>query len=106
VRVLFDQGTPAPLRRLLIAHAAETAYERVWSELRNDELLAEAEQASYEVLVTTDLSLRYQPNLSERQIAIVVLSTTSWPRTRSAAGQVAASVDSPNTVMYTQVDIP
>ena len=33
--VLFDQGTPVPLRKLLSRHTVETAYERGWSTLEN-----------------------------------------------------------------------
>ena len=42
MRVLFDQGTPAPLRHLLPSHEVSTAYERGWSTLKNGELLAAA----------------------------------------------------------------
>ena len=57
MKVLFDQGTPAPLRRALSAHAVETAYERGWSTLQNGELIAAAEAAAFQVLVTTDKNL-------------------------------------------------
>ena len=32
MRVLFDQGTPAPLRGALTAHVVSTAYEMGWSD--------------------------------------------------------------------------
>jgi hypothetical protein len=57
-----------------------TAYELGWSTLKNGELLAAAECNGFDVFVTTDTNLAYQQNLSNRKIAIVVLSTTSWPR--------------------------
>src|ERR1039458_9117959 len=34
--------------------------------------------SQFEVLVTTDQNLRYQQNLTKRQIAIVVIAGTSW----------------------------
>ena len=77
MRVLFDQGTPVPLRRFLPQHEVTTAYEQDWSTLQNGELLAPAELAGFQVLVTTDTNLRYQQNLAARTIAIVVLGTTS-----------------------------
>jgi hypothetical protein len=80
VRVLFDQGTPIPLRQSLAHHEVSTAYERGWSRLKNGDLLDAAEGAAIEVLVTTDLNLQYQQSLKQRDIACVVLSTTSWPR--------------------------
>lgn len=72
MRVLFDQGTPDPLRASLIAHNVSTAYERGWSNLRNGDLLNAAEHGGYEVLVSTDQSLKHQQNLSARRIGIVV----------------------------------
>ena len=50
MRVLFDQGTPAPLRQLLMQHEVETAYERGWSILQNGELIAAAEATGLDVL--------------------------------------------------------
>ena len=54
MRILFDQGTPTPLRAALVGHAVDTAYERGWATLGNGALLAAAEAAAFEVFVTTD----------------------------------------------------
>jgi hypothetical protein len=35
MRVLFDQGTPVPLRGFLIGHEVVTAFEAGWSEMSN-----------------------------------------------------------------------
>jgi hypothetical protein len=35
VRVLFDQGTPVPLRRMLTGHVVATAFEMGWSAMAN-----------------------------------------------------------------------
>ena len=93
MRVLFDQGTPAPLRRYLSGHRVETAFERGWSELRNSALLDRAEEEAFDVLVTTDQSLRHQQDLAGRKLSIVVLLSTSWPRIRARADEVAAAID-------------
>ena len=77
MRILFDQGTPAPLRRWLTAHTVSTAYEQGWSTVTNGDLIRLAEQKGYDLLITTDTNLRYQQNLEDRSIAILVLSTTS-----------------------------
>jgi hypothetical protein len=106
VRVLFDQGTPAPLRRMLAGHEVTTAHERGWSMLKNGDLLTIADTEGFDVLVTTDTNLRYQQNLASRRIAIVVLGTTSWPRIKMAATTIAASVDSATPSGYFEVAIP
>jgi hypothetical protein len=60
VKILFDQGTPVPLRKYLTDHQISTAFEKGWSNLKNGELLEKAEQEGFEVLITTDQNLRYQ----------------------------------------------
>jgi len=106
VRVLFDQGTPVPLRELLAQHDIAVAYERGWSMLTNGELLDVAERAGYEVFVTTDSRLRYQQNLSARRIAIVCLLSTSWPRIRRTIGTVTAAIEASSPGSYAEVEIP
>ncbi len=63
-----------------------------WTGLDNGALLAAAE-AQFDALITTDRNLRYQQNLTGRRLAILVLPTTSWPKIRDHAAQVAAAVD-------------
>jgi len=104
VRILFDQGTPAPLRDHLPGHSVETAYEKGWSALRNGELLAKAE-AEFDVLVTTDRNLRYQQNLAGQRIAILVLPTTSWPRLQQITQKIAAAVDVLKPGQYVEVPL-
>jgi len=106
VRILFDQGTPVPLRQSLTHHEVTTAYECDWSRLKNGELLDAAEKQGFEVLVTTDSKLKYQQNLKFRRITIVVLSTPSWPRIQRAVAEVAAAVDAASEGRYTDVEIP
>lgn len=106
MRVLFDQGTPVPLRQALTDHSVSTAYELGWATLTNSELLRSAEEQGFAVLVTTDTNLRYQQNLAARRIAIVVLSTTSWPRIRAVVEHVASVVNSASVGGYVEVSIP
>ena len=93
MKVLFDQGTPAPLRRYLRGHSVDTAYEQGWANLSNGDLLKAAEQAGYHLLITTDQNLKYQQNLADRKLAILVLLTTSWPRIRLQVDEISAIVD-------------
>jgi len=82
MRILFDHGTPAPLRRALTGHTVSTAYEMDWTELDNGALLKAAE-TDFEALITTDQNLRYQQNVTGQRLAILVLPTTSWPKIRA-----------------------
>lgn len=79
MRVLFDQGTPDPLRHTLTAHVVSTAYEMGWSALSNGDLL-DAAESQFDAFVTTDQNLHYQQNLAGRRLAILVLPFASWPK--------------------------
>jgi hypothetical protein len=92
MRILFDQGTPVPLRDHLHEHLVVTAYEAEWATLSNGELLSAAE-SRFDLLITTDKNLRYQQTVVGRQIAILVLPTTSWPRIRAHIQLVVAAVN-------------
>ena len=105
MKVLFDQGTPVPLRRYLRSHEVTTVYELAWSTLQNGILLSKAEAAGFDVLVTTDKSLKYQQNLSERRLAIVALLSTSWPKIQAKVSAVAAAVDESVPGSYIEVEI-
>lgn len=105
MRILFDQGTPAPLRHALAAHHVETAFERGWSTLKNGELIAAAELHAFDVFVTTDANLRYQQNLAGRSVAIVVLRTTSWPRIRHQILKVTTALCGAVAGSYQEIEI-
>ena len=106
MRILFDQGTPLPLRRHLLRHEVVTAHERGWSALANGDLLDRAETEGFQVFVTTDSNLRHQRNLTIRRIAIVVLTTTSWPRIQRALDAVVQAIDGATEAGYVEVSIP
>jgi hypothetical protein len=92
MKILFDHGTPVPLRHQLSGHEISTAYEMGWATLSNGDLLAAAEK-SFDAFITTDQNLRYQQNLAGRRLAILVLPTTSWPEIQKHTNKVADSVN-------------
>jgi len=105
-RILFDQGVPAPPRTLLPGHEIRTAFECGWQVLQNGELLAEAEAAGFDVMVTTDKNIRYQQNLTGRRIAILVLSTTNWRRIRQHGALVLQAVEAIGGAQFVELSIP
>ena len=105
MKILFDQGTPVPLRRSLPDHQVDTAYELGWSQLANGDLLAAAETGGYELLLTTDRNLQYQQNLAGRSIAIVVLLSTSWPRIQQHIPEIQTVITSIAPGAYREIAI-
>ncbi len=106
MKILFDQGTPVPLRHHLPDHTIATAYELGWQRLENGDLIATAESDGFEIIVTTDQNLRYQQNLTDRTISIVVLTSTSWPRIRKNMSAILSALDNLEPSSYVEVKIP
>jgi hypothetical protein len=104
--VLFDHGTPAPLRSFLKDHIVKKTKDLGWDTLSNGELLRAAEEAVFEVFLTTDKNIRYQQNLADRVIAIVVLGNSRWPVVRLYVDRIAAAITAAKAGCYTEVEIP
>jgi len=80
MKILFDQGTPVPLRRFLEDHEVHTVFEKGWDRLSNGDVLAVAILNGYEVLISTDQNLRQSTG-----------SPPSTPRDRGADDHVVAT---------------
>ena len=93
MKVLFDNCVPAPLRRVLRFHEVTLASDLGWEELENGDLIARAETAGFDLLISTDQNIRYQQNLSGRNIALLIVMTQNWPKLKPHAAKVATLVD-------------
>ena len=106
MRILFDNGTPRQLRRQLFGHDVEEARERGWDALSNGDLLDRAEEAGYEVLITTDQDIRHQQNMRNRRVAVVVLMNTAWPRISRRAEAIRNAIEDIQPGEMKEVPIP
>jgi len=106
MKILFDNGPPKPIARSLIGHHITYARRIGWHELENGELIQKAEEAGYEVLLSTDKNIQYQQNLTGRKIALVILSNPPWPLVRLHLDKIAAAVNACTPGSFTEVDIP
>jgi hypothetical protein len=104
--ILFDQATPVPIRGYLEGHTVRTAAQQSWDKLRNGDLLTTAEEAGFDILLTTDKNMRYQQNLSGREIAIIVLSRQQWPQLRPHIQRVIEAINGATPGSCTEVSIP
>ena len=105
MRILFDQGTPVPLRNALTGHTVSTAFEMGWSTLVNGDLLATAE-SQFDVLVTTDHNLQYQQNLTGRRLAILVLPFANWPRLQKHLPTIVSVVEDLTPGEFLELSFP
>ena len=51
-----------------------------------------AERERYDVLVTTDQSIRHQQNLTDRRIGVVVLLANAWPAVRLRTREISEAI--------------
>lgn len=104
--ILLDQAAPVLIRKFLVGHKVETAAQRGWDKLKNGDLLSAAEAARFEVFITPDKNIRYQQNLADRLIAIIVLGNAQWPILRNHPQLVVNAVNAAKPGAYIEVEIP
>jgi hypothetical protein len=106
MRILLDESVPHGLRLLLRGHAAFTVSYQGWAGRKNGDLLALAEKAGFELLITADQELRYQQNLTTRNVSILVLGTNDWLSLRAAQAEIVSAIDHMPASGYLELAIP
>jgi hypothetical protein len=104
--ILFDHGTPRSIARWLRGHTVVEAMVRGWDGLSNGALLKMAEEAGFDILLTTDKNIRYQQNLKGRRVAIIVLGNPQRPAVHRHIDRVIEAVNTATPGSYTEVEIP
>lgn len=99
-----SSGTADSYHTVSVGRKALSTGDGRWDTLSNGELLSAAEEAGFELLLTTDRRIRYQQNLRVRRIALIVLTgSTKWSRVRQHADRIAAAVAATIPGSYTEV---
>lgn len=106
MKILFDHGTPRSIAHSLPGHEVIRAAQMGWESIGNGELILRAEAAGFDLLLSTDQNIRYQQDLRNRQIAIVVLSDQQWPNVRIHLEKIAFAINAATPGCYVEVDIP
>ncbi len=76
MKLLIDECLPRALKRYLAGHECRTVQEMGWSGTQNGELLSISE-TEFDVFVTIDQGIRYEQNLANWKLAILVLNARS-----------------------------
>ena len=105
MKILFDANTPAPLARFLAGHKVTRADQLGWQAIENGELLAAAEQAGFDILLTCDQNVQYQQNLTGLRVALVVLSSNHWPTLQTVGPRISSIVESVRAGQIVNIDI-
>ena len=75
MRVLLDNNVDRRMKALLSLHEVDHVQQLGWEHLKNGELLATAENAVYDALITADKNIRHQQSMRGRKISILVLNS-------------------------------
>src|SRR5438552_18994376 len=102
MKILFDQGTPLPLRAFVSGHSVFSLKYLGWSTLLNGALIDKTDSENFDCFITTDQNLSYQQNLHGRKVAIFVLMTTDWRRLKPRAFDIANAVSNLTPGSYTE----
>lgn len=104
-RVLLDENLTHKLRLLITAHAVITTRYQGRAGKSNGDLVALAESAGFDVLVTADKNLSYQQNMKDRKLSLVVLSAGKESIVLAGASRILAAVEAARPNSYTFVDL-
>src|SRR5437868_3446996 len=77
MRILLDECLDEGLRRSFPGHDCQTCRYAGLKGLSNGQLLAAAEQAGFQVLITVDQNMPHQQRLTGREISVIVLQARS-----------------------------
>lgn len=91
--IILDENLPRGLLRMLAPRTAATAQQAGYAGMENGQLLA-ALEGVFDILITADKNLRYQQNLTGRQLAIIELPTNRWPLLHPLQARIIEAVDS------------
>jgi len=76
MRVLLDECVPKRLCQLLIGHDCVTVPQAGWAGIRNGKLLELAE-SKFDAFLTVDKNLAFQTRIIDRNIAVLVIHSSS-----------------------------
>ena len=100
MKIIFDENIPFPLKQFFPADDVTTVQLQGWSGFKNGDLVRLID-GRFDVFLLADKNLRYQQNLSLRQISIVELPTNRWPLLKVIAARIISAVHSATPGSYT-----
>lgn len=106
MRVLLDECVPRPLHSYLQSIDSCTVQQMGWRGKKNGELLELMKQEGFGILLTIDQNLRYQQNLQQAGIAVIVIKAKSnkTKHLLPAIPQVLAAVSVIQPGSYLEID--
>ena len=93
MRILIDESLPRYTKRMLSSHIASTVQDMGWTGAKNGKLLSLAE-GQFDVFLTADKNLRYQQNLAEKRLAVIVFPSNRLSVVKTLQGRLDSTLSS------------
>ena len=74
MRILLDECVPKPFSKEFVEFDIKTVTQMKWSGTKNGALLKLMKEADFTVLLTSDRNIRYEQNLQQAGIAVIVMA--------------------------------
>lgn len=75
MKILLDNNITQHFGSSIVGHMVVHARTMGWGALSNGDLIRQAEQNGFELLITADRGMEYQQNIQKRQIAIILIKS-------------------------------
>jgi predicted nuclease of predicted toxin-antitoxin system len=105
MKILLDECTPHVLKKLLTGFEIKTVQDQGWNGITNGVLVGLAEK-EFDVLITSDQNLKYQQNLSGKQLAIVQLPTNKVPAVTRLASVIQERLEAIQVGEFIEIPLP
>jgi hypothetical protein len=93
------------MHKILVGHECTTAQQRGWGGIKNGDLIRLVER-EFDLFITSDQNIRYQQNLTGRNITILELSTNDLRRILDAAREILLVIAVLSPGEYRHLNIP
>ena len=91
MKIIIDECVPSIVKRGLPERGIVSVQDMGWSGIKNGQLL-ELVAADFDVFITSDKNLRHQQNLSDLDLAIILLPSNQVPVVRELLPQIDAAL--------------
>ena len=92
MKIIIDECVPSIVKRGLPGRNIVSVQDMGWAGIKNGKLL-KLVAAEFDVFITSDKNLRYQQNLNEIAVAIVLLPTNQVPVIKELLPQIDDALD-------------
>ena len=93
------------IEALVAGHTIYLCKDIGWGQLLNGRLLAAAEEAGYEVVVTADADMRKEQTFHGRKIAVIGFSKNNWRLIRPHAGECLYHINNARAGTFTLIEV-